>query len=112
MSDELQHANKVRVERLAGIGRSYELSDLDGNRVTVVTHRRRVDLIIRSSDRRGLEVVATLSDEQARLLALSLCRVYELSVFRRVAEAMRHRRSDHWRSPRCSRWTPGQVTRP
>jgi hypothetical protein len=80
MSDELQHANKVRVERLAGIGRSYELSDLDGNRVTVVTHRRRVDLIIRSSDRHGLEVVATLSDEQARLLALSLCRVYELSV--------------------------------
>ena len=48
--------------------------------MTVVTHRGRVDLIIRSSDGRGLEVVATLSDEQARLLALSLCRVYELSV--------------------------------
>jgi hypothetical protein len=80
MSDERKHENQVRVERLARIGRSYELSDLDGDRVTVVNHRGRVDLIIRSSDDRGLEVVATLSDEQARLLALSLCRVYELSV--------------------------------
>ena len=79
MFDEPRHRNNVTVERLAGVGRYYELSDLDGDRVTVVTHRGRIDLVIRSRDGSRTKVVARLSDEQARLLALTLCRVYEHS---------------------------------
>jgi hypothetical protein len=113
MSDERKHENQVRVERLAGIGRSYELLDLEGDRVTVVTHRGRVDLIIRSSDGRGLEVVATLSGRASPVARpLALPRVRALCC--RVPESMRHQCSDLRRAsrPRRSRWSRGQATRP
>jgi TrkA domain protein len=74
MRQRRARTENLAVEPLPGIGRTYEMTDLDGDRVGVVVHRRGGrNLFIWPAGDTEPAAVAALSDRQARLLALVLC---------------------------------------
>ena len=79
MSHHPPNETPVTTERLPGIGRSYELTDLDGDRVSVVLHRGGGrNLFIWSRGDPEPTAVTALNETQARLLALILSGRYDL----------------------------------
>jgi hypothetical protein len=79
MSHHPPNETPVTTERLPGIGRSYELTDLDGDRVSVVLHRGGGrNLFIWSRGDPEPTAVTALNETQARLLALILSGPHDL----------------------------------